>query len=61
MPSQKSGQPPVSSVRNQAMTSTTRKEMVDWAFQQLLEGLCQGRSLHQIAGTIVDGIANMTE
>jgi len=42
------------------MSGTTHKEMVDWAFQQILEGLCRGEPLRAIATTIVIGIATMT-
>lgn len=42
------------------MSGTTHKEMVDWTFQQILEGLCRGDSLRTIAVNVVNGIANMT-
>lgn len=42
------------------MSKTTHKEMIDWTFQQILEGLCRGDSLRVIAVNIVNGISNMT-
>lgn len=38
---------------------TSHEDMAKWTFQQIIEGLCQGKPLHRIATNIVDGVANM--